>query len=181
MSLKKMKCIYKKSFSLKYIDIHQGFTLIELLVVTIIVGVLAAVATPTLLGNIGKSRETEATSNLGIISRSQEGYHFENQKFADTMLKLTSNVTLTSSYYNFPDPSSNPIYDATKINILVQHQAVPINVSQDVVKNYASGVYFEPTSSNFNMVICKANSLNQIVDAPGTSAGSCSNSGRKIK
>jgi type IV pilus assembly protein PilA len=168
-------------FLLKDIRTQKGFTLIELLVVVIIIGILAAVATPNLIGQIGKSRESEATSNLGIISRSQQGYHFENQKFADTMQKLTSNVSLNTSYYNFPDPSSNSIYDASKIDVLVQHQAVPINVSQDVVKNYASGVYFEPTSSNFNIVICKANSLNQTVDAPGTSTGSCSNSGRQIK
>lgn len=152
-----------------------GFTLIELLVVVIIVGILAAVATPNLLGNIGKARESEATSNLGIISRSQQGYHFENQTFADTMLKLTSNVTLTSTYYNFSDPS-------TATNILVQHEAVPIDAgNRFVVKNYASGVYFDATSSNFNTIICQGQGLNQTVAVPTTTAGSCTNSGRRIK
>jgi type IV pilus assembly protein PilA len=156
------------------ISTQKGFTLIELLVVVVIVGILAAISTPTLLGNIGKARESEATSNLGIISRSQEAYHFEKQTFADTMVKLTSNVSLNSTYYNFPDPS-------TATNVLVQHQAVPIDVSKDVVKNYASGVYFEPSSSDFDIVICQGKGLNQSVDAPNTVGGVCTNNGRKIK
>ncbi len=161
---------------------QKGFTLIELLVVVIIVGILAAISIPSLLGNIGKARESEATSNLGIISRSQQGYHFENQKFADTMQKLTSNVSLTSTYYNFPDPSANIAYDATKLNILVQQQAIPIDAGNKfIVKNYASGVYFDPSSSNFDIVICQGNGINQAVDAPNTAGGVCTNNGRKIK
>lgn len=152
----------------------KGFTLIELLVVTIIVGILAAIATPNLLGHIGKSRESEAKNNLGIISRSQQAYHFEKQIFADTMQKLTSNVSISSNYYNFPNPS-------TATDILVQHQATPLNVSKDVTRNYASGVYFDPSSSNFSIIICQAQGVNQTVEAPTTATGSCSNNGRIIK
>lgn len=154
---------------------QKGFTLIELLVVVIIVGILAAVATPNLLANIGKARESEATSNLGIISRSQQGYHFEKQTFADTMQKLNSNVSLNTSYYNFLDPS-------TATNILVQHEAVPSDAGNKfVIKNYASGVYFDASSSNFNTIICQGQGLNQTVAVPTTTAGSCTNSGRRIK
>jgi type IV pilus assembly protein PilA len=161
---------------------QKGFTLIELLVVVIIVGILAAVATPNLIAQIGKSRESEATSNLGIISRSQQGYHFEKQTFADTMVKLNSNVSLNTTYYNFPDPSAASTYDPTKIDILVQHEAVPIDAGNKfVIKNYASGVYFDATSSNFNIIICQGQGLNQTVAVPTTAAGSCTNSGRRIK
>ena len=153
-----------------------GFTLIELLVVTIIVGVLAAIATPTLIGNIAKARETEATSNLGILSRSQEAYHFEKQTFADTMQKLTSNVTITTSYYSFPNPT-------TATDILVQHQAVPLDAPTNkyVIRNYASGVYFNPSASDFDVVICQGKGMNETVGAPNTSTGDCTNNGRKIK
>jgi type IV pilus assembly protein PilA len=166
---------FNKTLLLKLATSSQkGFTLIELLVVVIIVGVLAAIATPNLIGQIGKSRESEATSNLGIISRSQQAYHFEKQTFADTIVKLNSNVSLNTRYYNFSDP-------ATATNILVQHQAIPIDVSKDIVRNYASGVYFDPSSSDFNIVICQGSGMNQTVDAPTTAAGVCTNNGRKIK
>jgi len=161
---------------------QKGFTLIELLVVVIIVGVLATVATPNLIAQIGKSRESEATGNLGIISRSQQAYHFEKQVFADTIVKLNSNVALNTSYYNFPDPSAASAYDSTKIDILVQHEAVPNDAgNRFVIKNYASGVYFDTTSSNFNTIICQGQGLNQTVAVPTTTAGSCTNSGRRIK
>lgn len=154
---------------------QQGFTLIELLVVVIIVGVLAAISTPTLISNIGKARETEATNSLGTISRSQQAYHFEKQTFADTLVKLNSNVSIDSSYYDFPDP-------LVATNLIVQHQALPSDANNKfVVRNYASGVYFDTSSSNFNIIICQGNGINQSVDAPTSASGSCSNGGRKIK
>ena len=154
---------------------QQGFTLIELLVVVIIVGILAAVATPMLIGNIGKARETEATTSLGAISRSQQAYHFEQQTFADTLVKLDSNVSVDSSYYDFPDP-------LVASNILVQHQAIPSDTNNKlVVKNYASGVYFDMGTGNYNTIICQGNGINQLVDAPSSAGGNCSNGGRQIK
>jgi type IV pilus assembly protein PilA len=175
----KLSKLYEKAGNSYY---NKGFTLIELLVATIIIGVLAAIATPSLLGNIGKSRESEAKVNLGSLSRSQQAYHYENQIFADTMAKLTSNVSLNTGYYTFPDPSAAPSYDASKINILIQHEAVPIDADNKfVIKNYASGVYFDATSSNFNTIICQGQGLNQTVAVPTTTAGSCTNSGKRIK
>jgi len=72
---------------------NEGFTLIELLVVIIIVGVLAAIALPSFLNQIGKARGSEAKSSIGTINRSQQAYRLENSLFASNLGDLDAKIT----------------------------------------------------------------------------------------
>jgi type IV pilus assembly protein PilA len=153
-------------------SLNQGFTLIELLVVTIIVGVLAAVSLPNLLAQIGKARETEASSQIGALGRSQQAYHFEIKSFAPDLDSLGLNITVVNSYYNFPDPS---IANAS----IVKHQAIanaPYDLSS---RNFAVGVYYN--SGEYKSVLCRAIAPTDSVAAPDAAADPCSNSGTKIQ
>lgn len=151
---------------------EQGFTLIELLIVVVIVGVLAAVALPNLLGQVGKSKEAEAKSNLGTMARAQQLYHYEKQVFADTLAKLAANATFVSQYYNFPEP------DVANASLLRQ-KATSSDSINNGTRDYAIGIYYGAGAYDFTL--CQSANIGATVEAPSSAADPCTNGGFKIR
>ncbi|PMB15595.1 general secretion pathway protein GspG [Fischerella thermalis CCMEE 5282] len=79
----------------------EGFTLIELLVVVIIIGVLAAIALPSLLGQVNKAKQSEARNYVGTVNRSQQAYFLEYQKFATNLSELQVGIKSQSENYKY--------------------------------------------------------------------------------
>lgn len=152
----------------------NGFTLIELLIVMIIVGILAAISIPNFINQIGKARESETKSYLGLIARGQQAYHWEKRTFAPQLelLGVGSVGGTQSKYHNIPDPS-----DVSDVR--VKHQASALDAQIDQVRNFAIGVYYD--SGQYTTALCQSVDVGGTVNVGNSAADNCTNGGIKLK
>jgi general secretion pathway protein G len=82
-------------------DKRQGFTLVELVVVVMILGILAAVAAPKLLGTSGTATDNGLRQTLSVVRDAIERYAAENNgSFPDA-----SFTTQIAPYIRGPFPT----------------------------------------------------------------------------
>ena len=61
-----------------------GFTLLEVLVVVAIIGVLAAIVGPSVVQNVGKSRQTTARNQIVMFASALENYRLDIGQYPTT-------------------------------------------------------------------------------------------------
>ncbi|WP_228015752.1 type IV pilin protein [Leptolyngbya ectocarpi] len=85
-------------------DVRQrihGFTLIETLITIVIIGLLSAIAVPSLMGQITKAKETEAKIALDFLRKNQYSFYLENHSFTKNLQELNFSAADSKNYEYF--------------------------------------------------------------------------------
>ncbi|MGF1708082.1 type II secretion system major pseudopilin GspG [Enterovibrio baiacu] len=82
---------------------QQGFTLLEIMVVIVILGVLASLVVPNLLGNKDKADQQKAITDISALEGALDMYRLDNSVYPTTDQGLDALVTKPTSS---PEPRS---------------------------------------------------------------------------
>lgn len=83
---------------MQYQRSQRGFTLIEIMVVVVILGILAALITPNILGRTGEARITAARSDINSIGNALDLYKLDNFTYPSTDQGLQALTEKPSGY-----------------------------------------------------------------------------------
>lgn len=88
----------------KYIQLKcrsKGFTLIELMIVMVIIGIITAIAYPSYLNHLQKSRRVDAQTALLELAQYMERYYTTNGTYVGAVLPFTASPKDDATkYYN---------------------------------------------------------------------------------
>lgn len=83
---------------------NGGFTLLELLIVMIIIGLLAALIGPKMVGRVGESRQTVAKQQIEGFSSALEMYKLDTTRYPSQEVGLEALVTQPQGVTNWKGP-----------------------------------------------------------------------------
>lgn len=75
---------------------HSGFTLIEIMVVLVIIGIMAALIVPRVLGRAEDARKVAAKSDISAIMNALKLYNLDNMRYPTNQQGLSALVTKPS-------------------------------------------------------------------------------------
>lgn len=77
--------------------VNRGFTLIEIMVVVVIMGILAALVVPKLMGRADDARITAAKQDISTLMQALKLYRLDNQRYPTTEQGLQALISRPTS------------------------------------------------------------------------------------
>ena len=99
-----------------------GFTLIELMITVAVVGILAAIAYPSYMDSVRKSRRSDAINDLSAIALAQEKWRVNNTTYG-TLTDVWGGVLFTSGgYYGLTVANAATTFSVTATAVTTKSQ-----------------------------------------------------------
>ena len=83
---------------------RKGFMLLELIIVVAIIGILAAVAVPNLIGMTDEAKVARIQSDLSTIGTAAELYYVKNGSYPTDVTQLVDSDSSKGYLKNLPEP-----------------------------------------------------------------------------
>lgn len=178
----------------------KGFTLVELIVVIAIIGVLAAILVPTMLGYVTSSRVTSANSTAASIKNNVDTFLTNCDTAGYGMLKGSANnsqitISVTNGTWTVTNPTPGAFRNgngktwagtgtgtagATKVNVTAPESLLAIELADlfPEVETAAMVVYVEGGKTlAVAYTADSSTALTQGTDCPNITAGSATGAG----
>jgi general secretion pathway protein G len=124
---------------------HKGFTLIELVVVVMILGILAAVAAPKLLGTSATAADNGLKETLGVVRDAIERYAAEHGGALPGTDEATFKTALTPYLRVFP---KSPLTSTATVAISAVSGTTTVGGAEGWRYNTADGTFIANSAAN---------------------------------
>ena len=92
----------KKSYNMAAVARQQGFTLIEVMAVIVILGVLAALVVPSVMGKVDTSKIKTTKISMQAIAGELDQFKMDNNRYPTTQEGLDALIHQPASAKNWP-------------------------------------------------------------------------------
>jgi general secretion pathway protein G len=135
--------IRQMSLQQKNPRLRRGFTLVELMVVVVIMGVLAALVVPRLMGRTDDARVLAAKQDIDTFTQALKLYRLDNQRYPSTEQGLQALITKPTIAPIPPNWKTGGYIDRLKLDpwgLAYQYQMPGTRGEVDVFSYGADGI-----------------------------------------
>ena len=126
-------------------QLEQGFTLLELMVVIVIMGILSAIALPSVINHSHKAKEAEARLYISAVNKDQQRYYMEHIDFSPNLSALGLGIPAVTQNYTYVTAIATDPGNGEKVALSTATQAVQVS---NQLRAFSGQVWVKLLSNN---------------------------------